>query len=236
MSAGILFMIPTPLTEGNARSYLPEETLLEVKKIRYFLCESQKAGFRFLVGIGMKQDLESIEFGILNEHTKVEEFGFLLQPLLDGKNCGIITDAGCPGVADPGAEIARLAHAKGLRVRPLIGPSSILLAIMGSGLNGQSFSFVGYLPVKNHLRIRRIKELEQRSKLDKSTQIFIETPYRNRQLFDDLCQVLLPGTLLTLAVNLTAENEYLETMTVQKWKSISPDFHKVPTVFLFQAQ
>lgn len=234
-SKGLLYMVPGLLGQGDPRHILGEETLQVIRNIRYFVVENQKNAVRFLVACGMKEQLAEIEFGILNEHTRSDEYSFLLEPVLQGQTAGILSDAGCPGIADPGADLVALAHQHGIEVRPLTGPTSIVLALMGSGLNGQSFAFHGYLPVKPPARIQKIRELEKRSAQQQETQICIEAPYRNRQLLHDLLSVLAPSTRLCLAAGLTQPDQILLTRTVSVWKKAVPDLHKIPAVFLFQA-
>jgi len=188
-----------------------------------------------LVGCGMRDILSEVEFSLLNEHTPAEEFGFLMEPVMNGISAGILSDAGCPGIADPGAELVNMAHLNNIEVIPLTGPSSILLALIGSGLNGQQFAFRGYLPVKPAQRIRRIRELEQFSGKSRETQLFIEAPYRNNQVLSDLLKVLSPDTRLCLAVNLTQPDQLIKTMDVKSWKNNKPELNKKPTVFLFLA-
>ena len=232
---GRLYLIPGPIGQGNPTDVLSEDTLKQIRLIRYFIVENQKNAIRMLVGCGMKDVLDECEFGLLNEHTKPEEFGFLMEPVYKGRDAGIITDAGCPGIADPGAELVALAHIRQIEVVPLIGPTSIILAIMGSGLNGQTFAFQGYLPVRPGDRIRKIRDLEKRSSQNRETQIFIEAPYRNRQLMDDLVANLRPDTRLCIASNLTQPVQILKTALVSHWSTNPPEIHKKPTVFLFLA-
>ena len=206
-----------------------------MSSLRYLIVESQKNAIRFLVKCGLKGILDEIEFGILNEHTRPDEIEFLLEPVLKGQNAGILSDAGCPGVADPGADVVALAHQRSVEIFSLVGPNSIILGLMGSGLNGQKFTFNGYLPAKNPQRIRAIKDLEIRSRKLKETQIFIEAPYRNNQLLNDLAAVLSAGTRLCIAADLTQQNQFLKTKQISEWKKNLPNIHKRPTVFLFLA-
>jgi 16S rRNA (cytidine1402-2'-O)-methyltransferase len=231
---GTLLLIPNLLADGDPSGTLSSATVHLVQELRYFIIEEEKAARRFLVRLGMKEQLADIEFGFLNEHTRPDEVANLLKPILSGCHGGVLSEAGCPGVADPGSELVRLAHENGITVKPLIGPSSILLALMASGLNGQRFAFQGYLPVKPHDRIRKLRELEQRSKQLGETQIFIEAPYRNRQLLNDLIAHLSPDTLLSVSADLTTDSEFIRTAPVWQWHNSVPDLHKRPAVFLIQ--
>lgn len=232
---GKLYMLPGTIGDGAPDQVIGKDNLEVLSKLRYLIVESQKHAIRFLVKSGLKDIIPKIEFGILNEHTRVNEIAFLLEPLLEGQDAGLLSDAGCPGVADPGADVVALAHQKSVEIIPLVGPNSIILSLMGSGLNGQQFSFQGYLPAKNPQRIRSIKDLEIRSRKGRETQIFIEAPYRNNQLLKDLLTILSPGTLLCIACDLTQKSQFLKTKAVKEWKKNIPDIHKRPTVFLFLA-
>ena len=178
--------------------------------------------------------MDQLQFHELNEHSTENDIISLL-PCLLADNTGVVSEAGVPCVADPGAAIVRLAHANGIKVVPLVGPSSILMALMASGLNGQSFAFAGYLPVKRNERQERLKFLERRSASEQQTQIFIETPYRNMQLLDDILKCCRPSTMLTVAVDITGTQEYILTQSIQQWKKKLPDLNKIPAVFLLQA-
>ena len=169
---------------------------------------------------------------VLNEHTQAVDVAILLKPLLDGKNLGIISEAGCPAVADPGSDLVRIAHLKNIEIIPLVGPSSLLLALMASGLNGQRFAFAGYLPKDRAARIKAIHELERNIASKNETQIFIEAPYRNRNMLEDILQNCSPSTLLCIAVDLTSSNQFVKTKTVAEWKKAIPDIQKKPVVFL----
>lgn len=228
-------MIPGIIGDVDPAQVLGKDHFKVLSELRYLIVENQKNAIRFLVKCGLKEMIDKIEFGILNEHTRKSEIEFLLEPILNGKDCGILSDAGCPGVADPGADVVALAHRKSVKVVPMVGPSSILLSLMGSGLNGQRFAFQGYLPAKNPDRIRRIREIEANSRRAKETQIFIEAPYRNMQLLNDLLNTLNPGTNLCIACDLTLPSEILLTKSVADWKKDKPEIQKRPTVFLFLA-
>ncbi|HDR50678.1 MAG TPA: SAM-dependent methyltransferase [Mariniphaga anaerophila] len=227
-----LYLVPNVLSEGDWQNVLPATTFPVVTQTRYFIVENIRTARRFLKQLNQEINIDRLTFFELNKHTQPEELPGFLQPLEDGADVAVISEAGCPGVADPGAEVVKLAHEKGFKVVPLVGPSSIVLALMASGLNGQNFAFNGYLPVRANERIRAISQLEKKIKSDGQTQIFIETPYRNNQLINDLLKTCSPSTLLCIAANLTGENEFVVTKTIGQWKGIVPDLHKQPAIFL----
>jgi 16S rRNA (cytidine1402-2'-O)-methyltransferase len=231
---GTLYLIPAPLGESE-QVPLPQHTLRLVHSLEYFIVERGKTARRFLKQWKTPIPFQNMTFFELNKHTDLKELPSFLDPAIKlGKNVGLMSEAGVPGVADPGAEVVRLAHQKGLKVVPLIGPSSILLALMASGLNGQTFAFQGYLPIKSNARSKRIQQLEKTAQKFNQTQIFIETPYRNEAFLKDLIANLNPKTLLTVATDLTLPSEYIRTQSVADWrKEELPDLHKRPTVFLF---
>jgi len=227
-----LYLVPNVLSEGDWQNVLPATTFPVVTQTRYFIVENIRTARRFLKQLNQEINIDRLTFFELNKHTQPEELPGFLQPLEDGADVAVISEAGCPGVADPGAEVVKLAHEKGFKVVPLVGPSSIVLALMASGLNGQNFAFNGYLPVRANERIRAISQLEKKIKSNGQTQIFIETPYRNNQLINDLLKTCSPSTLLCIAANLTGENEFVVTKTIGQWKGIVPDLHKQPAIFL----
>lgn len=213
---------------------LPQANLDVMNSLDYFIVENVRSARRFLSKAGVARRIEELEFVELNEHTRsAQDVERMLKPVLEGRSAGVISEAGVPGVADPGADVVALAHRKGVRVVPLVGPSSILMAIMASGLNGQSFAFVGYLPVKEPERIKRLKELERRAKDENQAQLFIEAPYRNIKLFETMLKTLSPKLKLMVAVDITSPEEFIKTRTVEEWKrSGVPDMAKRPTIFL----
>jgi len=235
VSAGILFLIPAPLGEVDAASALPQSALAIVRGLDRFIAEDPKSARAFLKSVEMPQPLAQIAIATLNEHTTAAELPELLAPLLAGARIGLLSEAGYPAVADPGADLISAAHAHGVRIAPLIGPSSLLLALCASGLNGQSFCFHGYLPVEAHARSAAITELEARSRREMATQIFIETPYRNDRLLETLLAVCQSDTLLCIATDLTLPGESVRTQSVASWKSKVPDLNRRPSVFLLQA-
>jgi len=231
MPSGTLYLIPVPISETDLSLVVPNYNSELVNSLAYFIAEDAKNARRFLKQCNYA-DISKAEIAELNEHTKSNSVSELIKPLIEGKNVGLLSDAGCPGIADPGADVVKLAHQKNIVVKPLIGPSSIVLSIMASGFNGQNFAFVGYLPIEKPQRSKRIKELESLALKSNQAQFFIETPYRNGQLFDDLIQTLQPETLLFIGINLTSSSEKLISRTVKMWKQMpKPDFHKIPAVF-----
>lgn len=249
--SGILYLIPNNLGAGAAGDTHPLDAIIPVEvqaltaTLDYFIAENAKTTRAFLKLVALQhplgKPLQEIEIAELNINTDSKALPSLLQPLLSGRNAGLISEAGVPAVADPGANLVRLAHEHGVRVKPLVGPSSILLSVMASGLSGQSFAFNGYLPVDAVLRTKRIKELEERSRRDKQTQLFIETPYRNAALLEAIVNTCQPSTLMCVATDLTLATESVKTQATEKWKQelragIMPDFNKKPTVFLFLAE
>ncbi len=234
MNKGKLYLIPTPLGD-EATHTLPAYLITLTHTLDTFIVERAKTARHFLKAIATPIPLPNIEMLELNEHTRPEEVLPLLDVVLSGKNVGLLSEAGCPGVADPGAAVVALAHKNGIEVVPFVGPSSILLGLMASGFNGQQFAFLGYLPAKTPERIKAIKSLEQVFQRSQQTQIFIETPYRNSALLDDLLKQLAPSTRLCIGMNLTTSTERILTKTVAEWRK-KPDLdkwrEKVPTIFL----
>ena len=233
MGTGSLYLIPVPLGEGDdLNAVIPEQAKHLAATLHTFVVEHPKTARQFLKLTGTAIPLQEIRMLTLDEHTRHEELEALLQPLLAGEDVGLLSEAGCPAVADPGANLVRLAHSRNIRVIPLVGPSSILLALMASGLNGQSFAFLGYLPAEKTERVKRIAEIELTSQQLNQAQIFIETPYRNNQLLQDLVQTCGADTELCIASDLTLPSEYVMTKRISEWKKSLPDCNKRPTVFL----
>jgi 16S rRNA (cytidine1402-2'-O)-methyltransferase len=247
---GTLYLIPNTLgpttaAPGALNALLPTQVQALTARLDYFVAENAKTARAFLklvaVDHPLEKPLQEIEIAELNVNTPPAALAQLLAPLLAGRDAGLVSEAGVPAVADPGADLVRLAHQHGIAVRPLVGPSSLLLSVMASGLNGQSFAFNGYLPTDAAQRTKRIQQLEARSRTEKQTQLLIETPYRNGQMLEALVASCQPGTLVCVATDLSLETESVRTMTAAKWKvalasNKGPDFHKKPTVFLFLAQ
>ena len=232
---GNLYLIPTTLGESETSLVIPSDVSAIVKEIKYFIVENIRTARRYLRKIDPQLNIDELQFFELNQHTDSRITEEYLQPILDGFDMGIISEAGCPGIADPGAEVVRHAHLKQIRVIPLVGPSSILLSLMASGMNGQNFAFIGYIPVKPAERIKAIKEIEKRSGIEKQTQIFIEAPYRNTQLISDLISTLNDQTRLCIACDITLPSEYIKTQTVAQWKKGVVDVNKRPAIFLIQS-
>ena len=229
---GILYLIPSPLGPGDLTYVVPQGVRLIISTLDTFIVENAKTARQYLAKIGVHTPLQKINFAVLDEHTRPAELTGLIKPLLSGKNVGLISDAGCPAVADPGADLIRLAHANGIRVVPLVGASAILLALMASGLNGQRFAFHGYLPINADERIKKIEELEKASKMFNQTEIFIETPYRNGKLLRNLLDCCRKTTLLCLATDISLAGESIATKSISDWRSSPPDLNRRPTVFL----
>jgi 16S rRNA (cytidine1402-2'-O)-methyltransferase len=243
---GILYLVPNTLGATDALSHvIPEHVQAITARLDYFVAENAKTARGFLKLIAavhpLAKPLQEIEIAELNVNTPAAALAGLLAPLLAGRDAGLVSEAGVPAVADPGADLVRLAHQHGITVKPLVGPSSLLLAVMASGLNGQSFAFNGYLPTDAALRTKRIKELENRSRSEKQTQLLIETPYRNAAMLEALVATSQPSTLICVATDLSLPTETIRTLSGAKWKALlaggkAPDFHKKPTVFLLLAQ
>ena len=228
---GILYLVPSLLSEENP-GVIPDHARSILYTLSHFIVENEKTARHFLKAVKYPEPLQNVHMNVLDEHTPAARVPELLKPISQGISIGIISEAGCPAVADPGSDLVRIAHAQKITVMPLVGPSSILLALMASGLNGQQFSFAGYLPKDRNARIKKIRELERKVTATNETQIFIEAPYRNRHLLDDILQNCSPTTLLCLAVSLTASDQFIKTRTVSTWKDEIPDIQKKPVVFL----
>lgn len=224
-------MIPSFLSEENT-SVIPDSTKEIIFSLDHFIVENEKSARHFLKAAGYTKSLQQLQLQLLNEHTKPQEISALIKPLLAGTNVGIISEAGCPGVADPGSEVVRLAHEKNIEVIPLVGPSSVLLALMASGMNGQRFTFLGYLPREKTLRVKAIRELEKNSLAKNETQIFIEAPYRNLQVLEDLLSTLNGETRVCIALDITSPQQSIITRSAKEWKGKVPDIQKKPVVFL----
>lgn len=234
MSIGKLYIIPNVVSENQVGT-IPLQVLTAIKTTSLFLVENVRTARRYISSLNLGVTIEDLEFFLLDKKTPDEEISRLMQPLLAGKNVGILSESGCPGIADPGAKAVEWAHKKGVRVIPLVGPSSLLLALMGSGFNGQKFCFHGYLPIDKKPLEAEIRRLTTESNRFNQTQIFIETPYRNNQLLKTILSVCDNSTQLCVARDLTGEQEFIETHSIGHWKSQDIDLHKVPTVFLIYA-
>ena len=233
---GTLFLIPVPLGPTPPIQSLPANVLATIRPLTHFVVEQAKTARAFLKAAGTDNPLQELQLEELNEHTKADALDRLLAPLRAGNDVGLLSEAGCPAVADPGADLVALAQKEGIRVAPLIGPSSLLLALMASGLNGQRFAFQGYLPAKDGERSKALQDLESESRKRKQTQLFIETPYRNRAMYDAILQACQPTTRLSVATDLTLPGESVVTRTIQQWKKQTPpEIERRPTVFLLLA-
>ena len=227
-----LYLLPVTLGDTPLNNVLPQYNSEVIAGIRHFIVEDVRSARRFLRKVDPQFDIDGSVFYELNKHTSPDVVVGYLKPLHEGKPMGVISEAGCPAVADPGADVVAIAQRKGLKVVPLVGPSSIILSMMASGFNGQSFAFNGYLPIKADERVKKLRQLEQRIYNEDQTQLFIETPYRNGKMLEDILANCRPQTKLCIAANLTCEDEYVHTRTVKEWKGRVPDLSKVPCIFL----
>ena len=230
--AGKLYLIPTRLGENPPLEVLPLSIKKVVEELTHFIVENEKTARRFIKIISPKKSQGELTIYKLNKFTKAEEIPAFLSPCDEGISIGLLSEAGCPAIADPGASVVKLAHEKNIRVLPLVGPSSILLALMASGMNGQQFTFHGYLPIDKNERKRKIKQIERNAITNSASQIFIETPYRNNNLFEDLIKILHNQTKLCVAVDITLPTEYIQTKTAAQWQRVSIDLHKRPCIFI----
>lgn len=227
-----LYLLPVTLGDTPIEKVLPEYNREVIAGIRHFIVEDVRSARRFLRNVDPRFDIDGSQFFELNKHTSPQDIAGFLRPLCDGKSMGVISEAGCPAVADPGADVVAIAQRKGLKVVPLVGPSSIILSVMASGFNGQSFAFNGYLPIKPEERAKKLRQLEQRIYNEEQTQLFIETPYRNAKMIEDILKICRPQTKLCIAANITCEGEYVRTRTVKEWQGKVPDLSKIPCIFL----
>ncbi len=226
-------MIPVMMgEESNPKDVLPESVVKTIEMIDYYIVENEKTARRFIKKIYPEKKQPELKISLLNKHTDISEYSQMLQPCLNGINVGLMSEAGCPGIADPGAVIAKLAHERGIQVVPMVGPSSILMGMMASGFNGQSFAFNGYLPIDKSEKKNALKSFERISFDKNQSQIFIETPYRNNKLLEDLLQTLQNDTYLCIAADITLETEYIKTKKVAEWKKTKVDLHNRPCIFI----
>lgn len=232
---GNLYLIPSPLGEIQPLTILPLSVKLAIEKIDHYIVEHEKEARRFIKSIDPSKSQSKLQISQINKFTADEDIPPMLDPVFEGFNIGVISDAGCPGIADPGARIVTLAHQNEIRVIPLVGPSSILLGLMSSGLNGQNFTFHGYLPIDKKDRCNELRKLERLSKTHNQTQLFIETPYRNNQMMECIVETLHPETRVCVACDITLSTEFIKTATTAEWKKIKVDLQKRPTVFILQA-
>lgn len=229
---GNLYLIPTTLGDVQPEDVLPVTIQRTIDVIGDYIVENEKTARRFIKLMQPQKVQADLRINVLNKRTEASELKAMIQPCLAGRSIGLMSEAGCPGVADPGAVIVKLAHEHGIKVVPLVGPSSILLALMGSGMNGQSFAFNGYLPIEKSEKKQAVKNLERLSEDKNQSQLFIETPYRNNKMLEDLLQILHPKTLLCVAADITLPTEFIKTYTVQDWKKVKVDLHNRPAIFI----
>ena len=231
-SIGKLFLIPTRLGDNPPLEVLPLSIKKVIERLDFYIVENEKTARRFIKRISPNKSQSSLSIHLLNKYTNPGEMPEYLDQCLEGMSIGIISEAGCPCIADPGSEIVKIAHEKNIQVVPLVGPSSIVLALMSSGMNGQNFAFTGYLPIDKSERKSELKRLERLSFEQNQSQIFIETPYRNNQMIEDICKSLHPGTRVCIATDITLPTELIKTKTVTEWKINTVDLHKRPTIFI----
>ncbi|WP_282043009.1 SAM-dependent methyltransferase [Winogradskyella flava] len=231
---GKLYLIPTRLGDNPPLEVLPISIKKIIEDLNYYIVENEKTARRFIKRVSASKSQPSLKLSVLNKYTTELERNTYLNPCLEGESVGLLSEAGCPAIADPGSDIVNLAHQMNIKVVPLVGPSSILLALMASGMNGQSFCFNGYLPIDKNEKKSKIKSLERLSAEQNQSQIFIETPYRNMKMLEDLTTILHPETRICVACDLTLPTEFIRTMTVKDWKSNREDFHKRPAIFIIQ--
>ena len=229
---GKLYLIPTGLGDNPPLEILPVSINQIIDTIDDYIVENEKTARRFIKTICPKKSQQHLKFNVLNKYTESSELPQFLDACKEGKSLGLLSEAGCPAIADPGSDIVKLAHQFHIQVVPLVGPSSIILALMGSGMNGQSFTFNGYLPIDKSERKNELKRLERISFEQNQSQLFIETPYRNNKMLEDLCNSLQPQTRVCVACDLTLSTEYIKTMTINEWKNVNVDLHKRPAIFI----
>jgi len=232
--SGTLYLIPTTLGENEPLEVLPILVKKRIEEINFYIAENEKSARRFIKKICPSKKQPLLQFSILNKFTQEIELSDFLNPCLSGHDMGILSEAGCPGIADPGADIVKIAHEKNIKVVPLVGPSSIVLALMSSGMNGQNFAFNGYLPIDSGERRSELKRLEKLSSEKKQSQLFIETPYRNNKMLEEICSALNEDTLVCVACDLTLPAEFILTKPVSYWKKNIADLHKRPAIFIIQ--
>ncbi len=227
-----LYLIPVPMGDSPVDNVIPTYNIDVVRGLRYFIVENLRSARRALKQMDRSIDINACTFYTLNEHTDARELPAMLEPMAQGHSVGVISEAGCPAIADPGADVVAIAQRRGYRVEPLVGPSSILLSLMGSGFNGQSFAFLGYLPIDGGARTARLREMERRITREHQTQIFIETPYRNNRLISELVKALPGNMKLCVASDITCSRQSIVTRELSEWAQAKYDYDKIPTIFL----
>ncbi len=233
---GKIYLIPATLGDSDINSVIPAGVIDIIENLNYFIVENIRTARRYIRKVSRTKNIDDITFFELNKHTDISDVSSYLKPCFSGNSVGIISEAGNPGIADPGAVVISEAHKKNIQVVPLTGPSSILTALISSGMNGQNFAFNGYLPIKDNERIKKILFLEKRSKTENQTQIFMETPFRNMKMLDALLKTCKNNTLLCIAADITLDTEFIKTKTISEWKKQIPQINKRPAVFVLQAQ
>lgn len=232
MAFGKLYLLPVPLADNTASAVLPAAHTELINQIRYYVVENEKTARKWLKEMGLTTPQSELEILVYGKHSEKQNLAPYFKALKDGNDVVLMSEAGCPGIADPGAELVAEAHRLGVKVVPLTGPSSILLSLMASGFNGQSFAFHGYLPIDKGARTKRLKELESMAERFSQSQLFIETPFRNNQLLDDILSCGHPQTQLCIACDISADSEFIQTKTLAGWKKEKPDLHKRPAIFI----
>lgn len=232
MTKGNLYLIPVTLGDSNPADVLPQTVYRSIELLSVFVVENSKDARKFIKAVNPEKKQSELVLFELNKHTDTKEINSFIQPMLEGKDMGLMSDAGCPGVADPGAVVVKMAHEKGIKVIPFVGPSSILMSMMASGMNGQSFTFNGYLPIDKSEKKNALKNLEKWSFERNQSQLFIETPYRNNQIVEDMLQILNPQTRLCIACDISLPTEFIQTKPIALWKKSKPDLHKRPCIFI----
>lgn len=227
-----LYLIPTTLGDSSHQKVLPQHNNDVINGLQYFIVEDVRTARRFLKKVNPIFDIDNSTFFVLNQHTSSRDLEEFLKPLSEGNDMGVLSEAGCPAIADPGAEVVTIAQKKNYKVVPLVGPSSIILSLMASGFNGQSFSFLGYLPIQPAERAKALKKIENKAYSDNQSQIFIETPYRNMKMLEEIILTCQPTTRLCIAADITLDTEFIETRSVKEWKMRLPDLNKRPCVFI----
>ncbi len=227
-----LYLFPVPMGDSPAAEVLPAHNIELLRTVRYFVVENLRSARRFLRAAAPDIVIDELHFTELSEHTRAEEVESMLQPMVEGHSIGVVSEAGCPAVADPGSDLVAAAQRRGFDVVPLVGPSSIILSLMASGFNGQNFAFRGYLPIEQHKRTQAIKDMERAARTQGQTQIFIETPYRNNKLIAELASTLAADTLICVASDITCSRQNITTLSAAKWRSRKYDYAKIPTIFL----
>ncbi|MDR2287042.1 MAG: SAM-dependent methyltransferase [Prevotellaceae bacterium] len=235
MNKGRLYLIPTPLSNSDINGYLPARVRDIINGLKYFVVEDLRTARRYISRLKIDTPIDELSFSLFNEHTDIKTIFSLLNPVFQGHDLGLLSDAGMPCIADPGEELVRMAHSNGVTVVPLVGPSSIFLALAASGLSGEKFSFEGYLPAKTPDLIKAIRKLEQQSRQENQSKIFIETPYRSAKIFDTILNTCSPNTSICVACDISALDEFIQTQQVKEWKNNIPDINKKPCIFILQA-